>query len=205
MESNSSGRINISALLWGTIFILLGLLFLLDNMDLVDASDVVHTYWPIILILVGVALIVRRTSHIELSSGFATRAIGDKDLHTTSSKVFHSNVFGDVRIVIDTKDFQGGQVNTVFGDVHVDMTQMDFPSGERTLQMSTVFGDMKAIVPKGMAVHVKGSGVFGDQRVFDRRQEGFIQNMVYQSEGYDQAEKRLSIHLSHVFGDITVS
>ena len=47
---------------WGLILIIVGGLFLLDKMDRLDFGHVASTYWPVILILIGVAAI--------LSSGF---------------------------------------------------------------------------------------------------------------------------------------
>ncbi len=43
---------------WGLILILLGGLFLLDQMGKLDFGDIMSTYWPVIIILVGLSIIV---------------------------------------------------------------------------------------------------------------------------------------------------
>ncbi len=43
---------------WGLILILLGGLFLLDQMDKLDFGDVMSTYWPVIIMLIGLSTIV---------------------------------------------------------------------------------------------------------------------------------------------------
>lgn len=47
-------------------------------------------------------------------------------------------------------------------------------------------------------------GLAGDVAIFENRQSGLFPALNYDSEGYDQAAKRLRIYASHVFGDIKV-
>jgi hypothetical protein len=47
---------------WGLVLILIGGLFLLDQMDKLDFGNVMSTYWPVILILIGLSTL--------FSSGF---------------------------------------------------------------------------------------------------------------------------------------
>jgi predicted membrane protein len=43
---------------WGILLILLGVLFLLDQMDKLDFGDLVGRYWPVIFILIGVSILL---------------------------------------------------------------------------------------------------------------------------------------------------
>ncbi|MAD50042.1 MAG: hypothetical protein CMC95_01900 [Flavobacteriales bacterium] len=47
----------------GLLFIILGLLFLLNNLNLIEISlaELIRVYWPIILIWIGVDKLVRTT------------------------------------------------------------------------------------------------------------------------------------------------
>lgn len=47
----------------GLLFIILGLLFLLNNLKLIEISlaELIRVYWPIILIWIGVDKLVRTT------------------------------------------------------------------------------------------------------------------------------------------------
>ena len=47
----------------GILFIVLGLLFLLNNLNLIEVSlaEIVRVYWPIILIRIGVDKLLRKT------------------------------------------------------------------------------------------------------------------------------------------------
>lgn len=42
---------NATRTLWGTVLIVLGVLFLLDQIDIVDAGSIIGTWWPLILIV----------------------------------------------------------------------------------------------------------------------------------------------------------
>ena len=46
----------------GILFVVLGLLFLLDNLNLIEVSlgELVRVYWPIILIWIGVDKLLRK-------------------------------------------------------------------------------------------------------------------------------------------------
>jgi predicted membrane protein len=52
-EHKTQGRI-----FWGILLIVLGVLFLLDQMDRLDFGDLVGRYWPVIFILIGVSILL---------------------------------------------------------------------------------------------------------------------------------------------------
>jgi uncharacterized integral membrane protein len=47
----------------GILFIVLGLIFLLNNLNLIEVSlsEIIRVYWPVILIWIGVDKLVRTT------------------------------------------------------------------------------------------------------------------------------------------------
>ncbi len=52
-ENKNQGRI-----FWGILLIVLGVLFLLDQMDKLDFGDLVGRYWPVIFILIGISILL---------------------------------------------------------------------------------------------------------------------------------------------------
>jgi len=52
-ENKNQGRI-----FWGILLIVLGALFLLDQMDKLDFGDLVGRYWPVIFILIGISILL---------------------------------------------------------------------------------------------------------------------------------------------------
>ena len=51
-----------SNLWWGIILIVMGILFMLDNMDVLDFGDTIRIYWPVFLVAWGIQLVFRTTS-----------------------------------------------------------------------------------------------------------------------------------------------
>jgi len=47
-----------SRIFWGLIFIIVGVLFLLDQVGQIDFGDIIGHYWPAIFILIGVSILI---------------------------------------------------------------------------------------------------------------------------------------------------
>jgi len=70
LQKNLSGRI-----FWGLVLILLGVLFLLDQMGRADFGDLVSGWWPLILVAAGLWQLVS-SSFQELAGGLFLIALG---------------------------------------------------------------------------------------------------------------------------------
>ncbi len=44
---------------WGAILVVAGGLFLLRNLDIIDFEFTIRTYWPVILIVIGLSIVVK--------------------------------------------------------------------------------------------------------------------------------------------------
>ncbi len=47
-------------LFWGITFVLIGLLLLLDNLGYADFEQILHDYWPLLLIVWGGLILFRK-------------------------------------------------------------------------------------------------------------------------------------------------
>jgi hypothetical protein len=52
---NTNRRIDAGELGWGLILIAVGVMFLLDRLDIADFHYVIHHYWPMFLVALGVS------------------------------------------------------------------------------------------------------------------------------------------------------
>ncbi len=52
-EHKTQGRI-----FWGLLLIVLGVIFLLDQMGRLDFGDLIGRYWPVIFILIGISILL---------------------------------------------------------------------------------------------------------------------------------------------------
>lgn len=189
------------SIFWGTTLIVIGVLFLFDQWGWLDIGDL----WPLIIIGAGAYLIIKsRTTGTHRVHGHST-SMGDQSVATDSQTVNYSNTFGDIKVKITTKKFEGGNIHTSFGTVRVDLEEMDIESGERILHLETTFGEIKIVPPRNVSFSVEASNTAGDIKIFEDKRSGWRQDVSYKSDDYDSATKKLRIVTSQVFGDMKIS
>ncbi|HTR81617.1 MAG TPA: cell wall-active antibiotics response protein LiaF [Bacteroidota bacterium] len=187
------------------ILITLGVLFLLDNLGVADFGSVISTYWPVILILIGVQIFVRYGHSGNLAADTATviNSTGGSQ-ESNVSMIHNSHAFGDVDLKITSKEFRGGSISNTFGDMNVDLSEVQLAEGEQTLKLDGVFGDLHVLVPKNIEIYVTTHSVFGDVRVLGNVKTGFGQEISYSTPNYGSAANKLRIVSNQVFGDVKV-
>jgi uncharacterized membrane protein HdeD (DUF308 family) len=62
-------------MMWGLVLIVVGLVFLLDRMDILDASELSH-YWPLLLVVAGINQTIGYPSAREFTNGLWLVFIG---------------------------------------------------------------------------------------------------------------------------------
>ena len=121
-----------------------------------------------------------------------------------ASMVNNSNVFGDVDLKFNSKEFRGGSISNTFGDMNIDLSEIALAEGEQLLKIDGVFGDLHVLVPKDIEITATTHSVFGDVRVLGNMKSGFGQEIFYSSPNYSAASKKLRIVSNQVFGDVKV-
>jgi predicted membrane protein len=202
MAMNKSGGI------WlGILLIAVGALLLLDNMYVVDFSEIFHTYWPVLLIIWGLNILGRRSSAPstqEPSSGRVDGATATVYPSSEAQYLSSSTVFGDYTVAIQSKSFAGGIVSTTFGNTDIDFLNARLAEGEHSLKLDGVFGNTTLHLPKEMAFVVFANTTFGNILINDQRKEGISSSLDYASPNFHTAKERLRISASRVFGSIRV-
>ena len=186
------------------ILITLGILLLLDKLGIAEFGDIISTYWPLILILVGLRMFFRygrSEHHADIPNDVVFSGTTQESAATSISS---SNVFGDVDMKITSPDFHGGSISNVFGDMNIDLSEIQLAEGEQTLKLDGVFGDMHVLVPKNIEVYVTAHSVIGDMRVLGNIKSGFGQQISYTTPNYPGATKKLRLITNQVFGSAKI-
>ena len=145
-------RRNSSGMFWGAVLILFGVLFLLDNFYILDFSELIHDFWPLILVAIGIKILYDRSRQpadddvVQLSDQ-PPAMDGDR---SSSDSLSESNVFGDIDLRITSDKFRGGSVNNVFGDIRLDISQVQLAAGTTKVFISGIFGDITVVTPKDL-------------------------------------------------------
>jgi predicted membrane protein len=194
----------------GVLLIILGALFLLDNFGYLNAADVIVDLWPLLIVLLGIALLVRGRRMPAVSSSQdkpvqpSFVSTGSSVYEDSAEVIVRSELLRDIKIVPTSRNFAGASCNTVFGDIRMDLSNVELKTGEHMIRLSTVFGDVKVDIPENLQFSSHASTLIGDIRLKGNKRTGFGQALAFKTQGYDQAGKKITIILSSVFGDVKI-
>lgn len=166
------------------------------------------TFWPIIIIGLGVIFIARPKGNSKCKSDRFKNEGQDNDsslptIATSSTDAEYKatdssdylkidSVFSGVNRIILSKNFKGGKIACVFGGAEVDLMQADF-TGNIAIKMDMVFGGAKIIVPQNWTVVNEIGGVF--HGVDDKRRNNTVAS---------DTNKVLTLKGSAVFGGVEI-
>jgi predicted membrane protein len=186
-------RRNFWSICFAVLLIVIGVLALLDSLDIAEFWPALGKIWPLILIAFGVWLLFRR--HYFSRGDTAYVHEGKK----------HSKAFGDLKIDSIGIDPHGMDVEMGFGDLEVNLTQANFADKESLVQLALGFGDMTVWIPSDIKTSVSASCGAGDINVLGKKEEGLSNRIEHQDEGYESAQKKLKITAKLGFGDLKIS
>ena len=200
---NQSGKNN--SLFWGAMLIIFGVLFLLDNFYFLDFGEIISTYWPLILVAIGIKILLdHRRQHTEQDAFDSEEPV---DIHggtSHASGISESNVFGDINLNITSENFRGGSVSNVFGDMKIDISSIKLEQGTAKVFISGVFGDVTVVAPKEVPLKTSCSCVAGDISVRGNKKDGILPKLEQTAEAYETSNTKLFISASIVFGSINI-
>jgi lia operon protein LiaF len=191
---------------WGGMMILFGVLFLLDNLRMLDFGEVVSNYWPLILVAIGVKMLVSRKSHEPMTMTPTDTPLisGSSPGAFSTDYLSESRFIGDVNLQATSTVFQGGTASNFIGDINLDLSGITLAEGQRNLTISGFIGDVNLVAPKNVPYAVTASLAIGDLVMFGRKEDGFGVNRTYKSPEFDASITRLNIRISFFIGDIKV-
>jgi predicted membrane protein len=184
---------NVWQIAFAIVLIVIGLLALLDSLEIVSFWAVLGNLWPLILIALGVWLLVKRR-HI----------IWEEKVDVKGGKKY-SKAFGDLKIDTAGMDPHGTDVEMGFGDLEMNLTKASFSEGENVVHLALGFGDIRVWIPSQVKASVFASCGAGDIDVLGKTADGLGRSLDHQDDGYDSAQKRLKIFAKLGFGDIKIS
>ncbi len=134
----------------GWILLAVGLVFWLP--DFIDVPfGVRRLFWPAMLILLGVLIIVRS------SVGRRTTSASEN----TNDFIDDIAIFGGGDKLVVSDNFKGGNVTAVFGGSKIDLTKSQLAPGKNVIDMFCLFGGSTLIVPDNWNVKVEVVSIFG--------------------------------------------
>ena len=176
----------VTSLIWGGAVALIGILLLLDNLDIIFFRF--DYIWPLIIIAFGLSLLARAIDRKQYIAGSAPAASSENVVNIVT-------VFGGSERIIDNRDFRGGEIVSVFGGVRLDLRRAAITLDRVVLDISAVFGGVEIRVPENWSVSTKGVGIFG----------GFDDKTLHPTPDANAKIPELVITGATVFGGMSVS
>jgi predicted membrane protein len=156
------GTINLfskDSLFSGIILLLIGGFFLLPHF-LILPGNFAHNFWPGLLIVIGIMVILKRTI-------FKNRMHRHFQEHSTSEMkndagfIIINNVFSGGKHIVPPTEFKGGKISNIFGGTELDLTQTTLAPGTVVLEISCIFGGANIIVPSDWVVTLQMNSILG--------------------------------------------
>ena len=158
-------------------------LFLANNLDQVELFEYV-SFWPVVLILVGVWLLLRGGK-------------GPIDVEKDSLNLI--NIFSGTNSRILSNNFRGGSSISIFGGAEIDLREAKLSGGKAKFDIFALFGGSDIYVPQNWEVIIKGIPIFGG---WDDNTSNLNREL---EEGTDENTETLVINCLVLFGGIDVN
>lgn len=198
-------RPTVGAVALGVGLIVAGTLWLLAALG-VDVP--VRSLTPIVLILLGVAVVVAAVrGERDGVIGFAVFVgvwLAIAAVVSTSTDVPLAGAVGDREVEVTTVDDLEDSYRLFAGTQVVDLREVELPAGTTELALSTVLGQVDLVVPPDVAVRVDAHVAAGAINVFGDVVDGVGLSHDDESEGWDAATTRLDLVLRVGLGEVTV-
>jgi len=169
------------------------------------------TFWPLLLRLLGVAMLSRSGFRRRRDAGApgdtpgAAPAAGAASGSTGAESIDSSNVFGNVDVQVTSPQFRGGTATTVFGDIVVDCHQGGLADGEHTLNRERRLRQISRHRPPGAALDITAHTLAGERlRPRPETERDLGLPALHDPRLLRTAPKRLHVSVSQVFGDVDV-
>ena len=140
----------------GVLLILVGALMTAHNLGYADLS--LRKWWPVYLILAGVAIVIQ---------GLFSRSRGWGWIRFETSTVEHTDeinidtTFSGIKLRNDSRNFKGGLVDTSFSGLELDLREAVMDGPEVAIQIDGTFSGIELRVPRDWLVVVHLSATMG--------------------------------------------
>lgn len=178
--------------LLGIFLVLLGVLLLLDNLEVLDFFETVGTYWPILLILIGIYYIIYKGKEHKNNKNIQDDVIRK------------SSVFSDIDLAVESKNFKGGLISTFIGSINLDISNIELKANDNILKLNSFIGDIFIKLPSSYNFSFNCSTALGDLKVLDKSSNGLFRNLKFEVVKSENPNQKIHIITSQFIGDLKI-
>jgi predicted membrane protein len=113
------------------------------------APDWIITWWPLLIILAGVLVLLRMLPYFGKKK---YAAYTDSVYNSTDGYVVSENVFGVVRHIVLDPVFKGARIKNVFGGTMLDLRHTKLENEDTYIDVECTFGGVEIFIPADWVV-----------------------------------------------------
>ena len=187
----------------GLILLLLGLLFLLKNINVVDVkiSEIIRTYWPLVLIVIGIEAIRISRKYRRIFQWGKEEVEPEME----GGEIGISRKFGSYDFDFKGKELGSGKIELVLGEASFDIRDAIIPEGHNILKILSKMASVKIKANKEQPLMIKAKVLMGEVKIFENRQSGFVPEVEYKSDTFETSPSQLTLLIKHSMGEVVVS
>lgn len=168
----------------GIVILLLGAALMLRNLGYIHFSlaTLFRLFWPILLIVMGVAILTGRRSSGKSNLAF----MGGID-RTKSAWNLEETAFV-----------------AVMGGIELDFRLAEIPEGITVIDLTTIMGGIEVKVPKDIEVECNGVAILGGVEMLGKTTGGIISNASSVQIPPEPSTKKLIFHCRAIMGGVVI-
>lgn len=176
----------------GTILIIVGGTFMIPELITVP-HELRRIYWPLILVAIGVAILLRRRDNPKTEPTF--EPVQDVNFEKSMDTFDDFVIFGGREIFVNSQSLAGGKATAIFGGIEFDLRKAALKPGGAVIDCVSVFGGCGFKIPMDWNVRNEVTTIFG--AFTDKRGETY-------SDKYYDPSKTIVIKGVSIFGGVEV-
>ncbi|RPF52032.1 cell wall-active antibiotics response protein LiaF [Aquisalibacillus elongatus] len=191
-------------LLWADNFNVGGIEF-----ELID----IWKLWPLILIYIGANILFgNKTMSVYVGGDVDYSGYGGKQVKKAKAQKgkykYHlkkeKNLIGDFNFSDDNWKVKDMNLWSGIGDVDIDFSKAYIPNEETKIVLRGYIGDVHIKMPDDVSCRIYANVSIGDATIFNQHRSSFGNAITYESDDYEEATRKIDLHMDYKIGDITV-
>lgn len=204
-------------LIFGVIVLIFGVSLQGSKLGYFTFAEIWPWIWPFFFIFLGFMFLFRRKSPrftVEVDSGLFSKKNSEKYKYSdetyydfdsdSKGKIYRKTFIGNFDLGRNTWEVGNTDIWAGIGDIDLDFSKAILKDGVNTVDISGWIGDIKVYIPEEMPVKIVTDLKIGEVDIFHESSSGTNRSLQYISPNYDEADKKLKLHISLLIGDVGI-
>ncbi|MFA1819063.1 cell wall-active antibiotics response protein LiaF [Virgibacillus oceani] len=181
---------------FGSFFLILGTLLLLDRFDVVSfAFRDVLKLWPLLIIYIGFLIFGISSNRVVV----VRENDGKKEYYNPNKSMVGSHEYNEPNWKVKPMN-----VSHMAGDFYFDFTKAFIPEEEIPIMIKSLAGDVNIIMPENVEFRVEASVKAGEIEIVGQRQDGLQRSLEFETINYKSAVQKIDFTIKLKAGSIRI-